>query len=1000
MPGKSSSKNSAESAKLIHFGEGSGWGFSTRPGLIWATDFLIAVLIIVFPFIMGGREAWGHRTLITVALLLGCVWSLHKVRTGGRFVLLTLEPLLIAGLLLVWLQTTPLKPAVLGQLSGEYQRLLEHWPETQLPSGASAKSEEAALPVWNTASLYPTETQHGFLMLLAYGIIGVVVTQRIVTESDCFQLLKLIAISGVLMAAFAIVQLVTSNDKFFWFYRQPFTGTREILKGAFTNRNHFAQFLSLSIGPLLWWALSGRAPKKSTILDRKGLGPAQGNHSRFDNLIDPIVLLLFCAVGGVLLSVMLSLSRGGMVSAGVACAVCLGGLWRSGLVKGSLAIAILALGVMATGGLILFGQEKVEDRVSQLASVDADKIDQMSARRTLWKADLKAIQAFPIVGTGIGSHRFIYPIYMEELAEFSGVSFSHAESSYIHLALEGGLAGIGLLLLGLLTIVLRLSWHVLRRSEPHRVAAIAAVLSGLAGGMIHAAADFIWYVPAVVVTTIILCVIGLRLCIGFRETLGVFMPRIAWMGAGAMCLMMLVKVQPELARRVTGEKYWYQYLIATFDEARKDDSRPQDSLEDLNSKPGEEDLDAAESAESSTSQVAQYEEKSADDKHAERTKAIRSRINLLMASLKADPNQARTSLSLADESLELFELMQEKNENPFSLKDIRDTVRDSQFKTKEDMLAFLKRSVGGPLKLLMLSDQMTRKALALCPVQDEGYEILVSTAFIRDPSDPSHDNMIVQAMRLGQNSPSTRYALGQALFRDGRQKEGLEQWKVAFHLKREARLAICGILGRQFSVEAIFDEFKPTLSELDEVLLVYQSFRRKEDIEKLLWVIAEQTRNAGTPVAENAAEELTTSETSESDGGAGSKKSPSSAKRKKAPATVVATSSATTGREKHLTLLMQAYRVGYEYEMFEQCEELLSLAIECDPLSESPRRAMGLLLKDQMQDYDAAEEYFAWCQEQLPGDQKLEELRRECRRLAGNQEAQERRVNPASFRRR
>jgi hypothetical protein len=44
--------------------------------------------------------------------------------------------------------------------------------------------------------------------------------------------------------------------------------------------------------------------------------------------------------------------------------------------------------------------------------------------------------------------------------------------------------------------------------------------------------------------------------------------------------------------------------------------------------------------------------------------------------------------------------------------------------------------------------------------------------------------------------------------------------------------------------------------------------------------------------------------------------------------------------------------------------------------------------------YAEAENHFAWCNEQFPGDEKLEELRRDCRRMAANQS---RRVIPASF---
>ena len=376
--------------------------------LVLLTDLLIATLVLVLPFVMGGREAWGHRLVITLALAMGCVWSLHRVRTGGRFVVTAIEPLLAAGLFLVWFQTMPVSNSTLAQLSGEYARLLPGWAGTQI--AASGSNTEA---VWATASLLPSETRHAFWMLVAYGVIGIVVAQRLESEADCHQLLKLIGLSGALMAAFAVVQLMTSNDRFFWIYRQPYTGTRDILKGAFTNRNHFAQFLALSIGPLMWWMLAGRQTSAApTVLHRKGLGPAQGNHSRFDNLIEPKLLILLCAVGGVMVCVMLSLSRGGMVAAGIACTVSLAGLWRSGKVRTSLAGIMLALGVSAIGGLIVFGQDRVEDRVSQLASGNADKLDQLNARRLIWKADLAAIKQFPIVGTGVGSHRYVYPMYM------------------------------------------------------------------------------------------------------------------------------------------------------------------------------------------------------------------------------------------------------------------------------------------------------------------------------------------------------------------------------------------------------------------------------------------------------------------------------------------------------------------------------------------------------------------------------------------------------------
>ena len=46
--------------------------------------------------------------------------------------------------------------------------------------------------------------------------------------------------------------------------------------------------------------------------------------------------------------------------------------------------------------------------------------------------------------------------------------------------------------------------------------------------------------------------------------------------------------------------------------------------------------------------------------------------------------------------------------------------------------------------------------------------------------------------------------------------------------------------------------------------------------------------------------------------------------------------------------------------------------------------------------YTEAETLFAWCYEQEPGDTKLEDKRRECRRMAQNQSTQ---ALPASWQR-
>ncbi len=950
------SRNARQSSRipqLVHFNVGSGMAFLQGPKLLLATDAILVALIVIFPFIMGGREAWGHRTLITLALALGCVWSLHKVRTGGRLRLLTVEPLIVAGLLLVWFQTVPLAPTVLAKVSPEYERLLPGWTATQLPSEG-----QAAVGAWRTTSLVPTETQHAFLMLLSYGVIAIVVAQRLATEADCHRMLKLIGISGVLMAVFAVVQLATSNDRFFWFYRQPYTGTREILKGAFTNRNHFAQFLALSIGPLVWWLMTQRADKDPGIRQLKGLGPARASHSRFDNIVDIKMLLMVCAVGGVVVTIMLSLSRGGMVAAALASAVCLAGLWKSGRVGASLAVVILGVGGIAVAGIMVLGQGKIEDRIDQLASADADRIDGANARRAIWTADLDAIKEFRLLGCGVGSHRYVYPVYMRNFVDFRGVIFSHAESSYVHLATETGLAGLALVALGMLYVVGRILWHILKRTETERVAALAAVLAGLVAGLFHAAVDFIWYAPAIVVITIVLGVTGLRLCTGFRPELGIPFPRIGWLIAGVGCLLVLCRVQPDLERRVAGERWWNQYKNTSSDlETSRIAAVETSEADAAETDPETPELPAAEPP---SSEVASYDAPEKAKVEDDELDGLSARISLLLKSIKANPQHLDSLHELSLLSLKMFQIRQRVSDNPLSEIQIRDAAL-SNFKSTGEMHAWLKKAFGRNIKLLMLSDQMARRTLALCPVKGEAYMILLHTSFLRDVRDSGRESLINQTMLVGGNDPYVRYFVGDCLLTEGKVDAALEQWQFVFHSSPEYRRQVCLNVSRQLPADFVLTTFKPSMAELDEVLTAFQERGRKSDIEKLLYVIEEVTRPAAT-----ASESQTESASSEQ----------------------------LQDTSQRVNLLMAGHQAAYAFELYEQSERMLRLALACDETAYWPHRAMGLLLLSQER-YAEAGEMLEWCFEQNPGDAKVEELLLETRSRAHQKRT---RIHSASHR--
>lgn len=967
----SQKKHGANSRSRQQFTADQGSEKSVMPPLgLLITDLLIAALLLIFPFVMGGREAWGHCILIMLSLALGFVWCFHQTISGGRFVLLRLEPLLIAGILLVWFQAQPQSPKVLSWLSPEYARLLPDWGTTQRPPASDAA---AGGPVWRTASLTPAETRHAFHMALAYVLIGVVVTQRLQKSEDCHRLLKLVGISGLLMAVFAVCQLALSNGRFFWFYRHPYTGTGEILKGAFTNRNHFAQFLVLSIGPLIWWLMHERevhsGSDNSTV--RKGLGPAQGNHSNFDRTLNMRLLLLTLAVVGVLLCVVMTLSRGGMVAAAVTCAVSLAGLWKAAEIRSSLAMLFVAAGLAMVGVAIFSGEDGLELRVSQLASADAGQMDPNNARRTIWNADLDAIRVFPILGTGIGSHREVYPVYMEQLAEFASYEFSHAESSYVHLALETGLAGFGLLAMGLLYVIWRIGTGVFRSTvSPEYRGALTAVAASLAGGVLHAAADFIWYAPAIVVTTIILTAAGLRLRSGFSPEQGLPLPRIGWLAAAAGLGAMMLTVQPELQRRINGEKYWHQFLIASFDlnkdesedqndeqlasleedelqvpvDFKEDDeSQPEPSVSDLSASgtagPGEK-TDASGIFGRAGAGSSDYRLTTASARRQDTIASLRHRMGLLIRSLQANPEQPRVQLILSSVSLKLFDILQETSDNPLSLIQIRDAVQTSEFENVVQVHEWLNRAFGPSVRLISLADRLARQSLKGCPIQGNAYLNLAETGFLRDPANQQQTAMIRQALLLREYDPHTRFVAGQDAVSRGDQAAAINHWAAVFHANSTYRRAITRILSSLVPISFILEQFQPDAVELGDVLDVCVATNRP----------SEETRQILTAIDQAV---------NKNDSRQGD----------------------STSGEARINLLVAAAETAQKLNLLEQAESLLRKAIADDDSAYRPRRMLGNLLY-QTERFAEAAQYYRWCYESDPGDERLEKLIRDARQRA------------------
>lgn len=890
-------------------------------GLLLAVDVLIGILIFLLPFMMGGREAWGHWLLITAALALGAAWCAWAAVSGEGYRFSWLEIFLLAGLALAWYQVQPQSPNKLAQFSSEYQRLLPTWAATQ--SGSETEA-------WSTVSVTPGETRHAWWVFLAYAVILTVVFQRIRQPEDCRRLLKWVGIGGMAMTGFGLLQWATSNGRFFWFYEHPYTDTTVHLKGAFSNRNHFAQFLALSIAPLMWWLFrdirdymqtgdrstgSSQTSRRERSRQRK-----QMSGSGFRRTLGLPILALLTATALVVVAVLLSLSRGGMIAAGAATLIAVLGLWRGFRLGGALAVVLLGGSLILLGLLTFSDQEQLQTKLDQLISADVDSIDTGGNRQAIWAADAKVIRQFPLLGTGVGSHRDVYTLYMDNYADFAQNEMTHAESSFIHAALETGLIGVGCLIAALLFFLVRLIVGMFRtNSEQERACAIAVGASAV-GGILHAVVDFIWYVPAIVVVSLVLVAAGLRsISRGFGTSVqpaGIPFPRIGWAVVGGLCIVALVRAQPHLMSRITAERHLYAALRMEVDIHAGDSD-------------GYEDLQAGDAIQADDRSA----ELTAEAKRARDTAALRRResaelsflmatIKHLSASLEAFPEQHRVQLMLADRLRELFDKLQMKSGSPFALKMLRDAAESSGFRTRAELNEWLQQNCGSRLNLVVLADRLVRRSLAACPVQGHAYLALMETAFLDDPRNAIHQPLIDQAMLVRGNDPRVRFIAGREAILKNDWETGMALWESVFHSNQYFRLTILQMCAPQLPAEYFLQQFHPDAMEVKDLLTVYDSLDRPRDSTVLLQVLCRAVPEYAQDVEND---------------------------------------------DERLELMMQSYQYARRLEDLELCVTLLSAAAEEFPLSFEPRYHLGMTLVE-LERPNQAIDHLQWCYDQDPGN--------------------------------
>jgi O-antigen ligase len=386
----------------------------------------ICAVLMFAPLAFGATEYWGAFILEAASALIFLFWVCRSL-ASGRFEI----------------SRNPLFPPVL---------LFFVLIAAQAIFGISA---------------YPYATRLEFMRYVAYGMLFVVASQAIRRSSDLRWLAIAFTVFGFLVAAFAIAQEVTSNDKIYWLVKPGLGGH---LYGPYVNRNHYAGLMEMLIPFPLVLSLTQlfRGAKRGLFV---------------------FAALLMAA------SVFLSQSRGGIIAFTIGLLFLGLFIYRArrrreltgGLLAGLVLLAVLVVWFGGTHVLARFDNVSSDLRLS----IDGDSLHMFAAR--------------PVRGWGLDTFRYAYPQFR---SFYASVIVDHAHNDYLQLLTELGLLGF-LLMVWFIVLLYRRGLQGLEDWSRRPAAAVRmSALVGCTGILMHSLVDFNLHIPANAAWFYVLCALS------------------------------------------------------------------------------------------------------------------------------------------------------------------------------------------------------------------------------------------------------------------------------------------------------------------------------------------------------------------------------------------------------------------------------------------------------------------------------------------------------------
>ncbi len=754
----------------------------------------LMLAIFAVPFAFGGRHSIGQFLLVVSAVWSALAWAMLQFTSPHpNWIRSRLEPLLLLIVSVGALQIVPLPAAVTGLLSPQTAAVLPMW-NADTAAGRFGDS-------WPYLSLTVTETRAGVAVGLAYVLLFLVAVQRIRDVRDAGRIVRWIAMSGGMMVVFGLIQYLFSNGKLFWAIEHPQVTTLDRPIGAFLNKNHFSQFVAVTIGPLVYWLFK----RLESHSKHSGQSDWAGNRV-------PAITRITCIAALVALSlvaVLIARSRGGFLAVGGASAVLLFGLYAKSLISRRQLGVLSGIGLTVCLLMGIVGHEKLT-RIMHRLDTWSD-----NGRFPIWQANLKTISEFPIIGTGVGSHRYVYPRFLDQ--PFREGEYSHAESSYLQILTETGLIGFSVCVVCVLLCFYWCCRGVKISQSRDSTLVLCAATATLVASCIQSLGDFVWYIPGCMVMVVLMMACAFRVYQMEQDrrtppqTDRVRPLSRARLVCGVLCIVPLGLWMGSLwLPRVLAEPHWISYRRVILAPAVGRETTPSTG-------------------------------------NSSRLKQV---IVSMRKAVQANPDDPRFHVRLAAQYTRLFHVLQSRSENNFPLNQLRDAAIAGDFESPEELREWLERSCGDHIKYAYSAEQHVRRAIQLNPLDAHAYLYLSELAFLSGAPDGFERACVAQSLTLRPYDANILFAAGRDARLDGDVEKWIELWKQAFHRDASVQSQIMRQLAEwtPAPVEIIAQVFEPDVAALERLTGILEGMNLPDDHHKAITLLSTKLfERAGEP---------------------------------------------------------------------------------------------------------------------------------------------------------